>query len=221
MHGDMTPERRNIFKARKSEIGNSGVSLDKMVNRPFINNDEKCVLLLQSKSVCAAQTPLKLLRWSTSRYSPGIVGDANRTKEFETHDCKTNRGFFISRANAGREERRKNNMNNKLIPTFGAETRFDVAPTPPAPFRELQNTEFDRLKTRLLSELLEQRPDPSLNTPLRQAVNEAAGVAWMTQFPLLVFPTLATELACKAARREQKQRQVRWSSPRYVEEAVA
>lgn len=112
-------------------------------------------------------------------------------------------------------------MNNKLIPTFGVDTHFDVAPIPPAPFRALQNTEFDRLKTRLLTEELEQRPDPSLVTPVRQAVNEAAGVAWLTQFPLLVFPTLAGELVTQAARRECKQRQVRGSSPRYTEETVA
>jgi hypothetical protein len=112
-------------------------------------------------------------------------------------------------------------MNDRLVTTFEPETRFDVIPTPPAPFRALQNTAFEMLKMRVLNELLNQRPDPSLNSALRRAVNEAEGIAWLTPFPLLFFPALAKELAVKAARREQKQREILWASPRYVEEAVA
>ena len=79
------------------------------------------------------------------------------------------------------------------VPTeFGPETRFELRPAPPAPFRATRETEFERLKNRLLAEQLA-GATPELNAPLRRAANEAAALAWVTFYPLLVFPVLFEE----------------------------
>jgi hypothetical protein len=92
---------------------------------------------------------------------------------------------------------------------FEPETHFEVAPIPPVPFRGTQETELDRLKARLLRELLQQTPDAQFNAPLRRAANEAAGLAWFTPFPLLFFPALLEEKARAALRQRARQRRIR------------
>ena len=98
--------------------------------------------------------------------------------------------------------------NYKRVPTrFGPETRFEVKPAPPAPFRAIQQTEFEKLRHQLLSERLELEPE--LNSHLRRAANEAAALAWVTPYPLLVFPALFEEKAQTALVQMEKQEQVR------------
>jgi len=99
-------------------------------------------------------------------------------------------------------------MNKKLkrVPTeFEPETRFELRPTPPAPFRATQETEFERLKNRLLTAQLARHAAPELNTPLRHAANEAAALAWVTFYPLLVFPVLFEEKTRAAVRYARRQ----------------
>lgn len=96
---------------------------------------------------------------------------------------------------------------NKLNAKFGRENRFEVKPAV-APFRVTENTELDGLKNRLLLNLLKVNVDPELNAPLRRAANEAAALAWTTQFPLLFFPTLLEEKAKQEFHRVTKQREV-------------
>jgi len=84
---------------------------------------------------------------------------------------------------------------SKLLTEFGPETRFTVTPIPAAPFRAMVETAFERLKNQLLLERLEQLPDPQLNSQLRRVANEAAALAWVTAYPLLVFPGLFQEKA--------------------------
>jgi hypothetical protein len=80
------------------------------------------------------------------------------------------------------------------VPTrFGPETRFEVTPVPLAPFRIAQEARFEQLKSRLLGEKLEDLADPQLNSHVRRAANEAAALAWITAYPLLVFPGLFDE----------------------------
>ena len=101
-------------------------------------------------------------------------------------------------------------MNKKLtrVPTeFGPETRFELRPTPAAPFRVTRETEFERLKTRLLTEQLAEAP-PELNVPVRRAANEAAALAWVTFYPLLVFPLLFEEKTAVALRQAQRQARI-------------
>ncbi len=104
----------------------------------------------------------------------------------------------------------KNDRNRKRMPArYGADTRFNVRPVVAVPFRGTQETELERLKARLLRELLGKIQQPDLNAPLRRAANEAAGLAWMTAFPLLFFPTLLEEKAQAAQKQQDKQREVR------------
>ena len=105
------------------------------------------------------------------------------------------------------------NENYRRVPTtFGPETGFEVKPVPPAPFRARQEAELERLKTQLLSERLGTRRDPQLGCQLRQAANEAAALAWVTRYPLLVFPALFEEKAGAALLRAERQEQVRQRS---------
>jgi len=83
--------------------------------------------------------------------------------------------------------------NNGLVRAkFAREVRFDV---PTVPFRETENTALEELKLKLLRRLLEQTADVAQNTAVRRAANDAAALAWVTRFPLLVFPTLLEEKA--------------------------
>ena len=102
------------------------------------------------------------------------------------------------------------NANYRKVPArFGPERRFDVRPAPPASFRVTQETELERLKSRLLQERLARINETELNVRLRRAANEAAAVAWMTTFPLLVFPALFEELAHTAVLQAGQQAYVR------------
>lgn len=102
------------------------------------------------------------------------------------------------------------NATRVKVPTrFGPETRFEVTPSPPVPFRALHETELERLKARLLRARLEMTDDPELYAPLRRAANEAAALAWATPVPLLVFPELFEELARAAIRQVERQKHIR------------
>jgi hypothetical protein len=92
---------------------------------------------------------------------------------------------------------------------FGPETRFEIGPIPPVPFRGALEHELDNLKERLLKEALARAGDPALNPLLRRAANEAASLAWFTPFPLLVFPVLLEEKAEAARCQQARQRQIR------------
>jgi hypothetical protein len=101
------------------------------------------------------------------------------------------------------------NKNKTYVPTrFGPETRFELRPTPPAPFRATQETQFERLKNQLLAEQLVEAPAPGLSPALRRAANEAAALAWVTQFPLLLFPVLFAEKTTAAVRQAERQARI-------------
>ena len=100
------------------------------------------------------------------------------------------------------------NKNKTQVPTrFAPETRFEVRASPPAPFRAIQENEFERLKNKLLAEQL-LAASPELNTPLRRAANDAAALAWATVFPLLVFPVLFEEKTAAAVLRAGRQARI-------------
>ena len=87
------------------------------------------------------------------------------------------------------------NTNYRRVPTqFGPETRFEVTFVP-AEFRHVEESRFEWLKNRLLLERLEELNNPQLNSQLRRAANEASALAWVTAYPVLVFPTLFEEKA--------------------------
>ena len=111
--------------------------------------------------------------------------------------------------------------NQQRVPTkFAPETRFELAPQFAQPFRAVQETRFETLKNRLLRRLLDNAVRPELNAPLRRAANDAAALAWATQFPLLVFPELLEEKARQVQWQLQKQTQIRLRSEVILVEAA-
>ena len=100
--------------------------------------------------------------------------------------------------------------NYRRLPTrFGPETRFELRPAPPAPFRAYQENELERLKDRLLATRLWALPKESQSVYLRRAANEAAALAWVTPYPTLVFPALFEEKADTALLQAEKQERIR------------
>ena len=108
------------------------------------------------------------------------------------------------------------NLNTNLRAEFGPETRFEVRPQPATPFRATREDDFERLKNRLLSETLYRLEDPALNTPIRRAANEAAALAWVSYYPLLVFPTLFEEKVRTATRQAGRQNRIYQASRELV-----
>ena len=111
------------------------------------------------------------------------------------------------------------NTNNRYrrVPTrFGPETRFEVKPAAPAPFRAIEETELERLKNRLLLRALNELAAPGYNPFVRRAANEAAALAWVTPYPLLTFPALFEEKRNAALLYAKRQESVRERSPELV-----
>ncbi|HVM47725.1 MAG TPA: hypothetical protein VMU04_06845 [Candidatus Acidoferrum sp.] len=96
------------------------------------------------------------------------------------------------------------------VPTqFGPEVRFELAAGTPAPFRARQDAELERLKNELLRERRDEAWDSRLRVALRRAANDAAALAWVTPYPLLVFPVLFEEKARAALNQSRRQTNVR------------
>ncbi|HWX22304.1 MAG TPA: hypothetical protein VN578_20580 [Candidatus Binatia bacterium] len=104
------------------------------------------------------------------------------------------------------------NSNTRVPTEFAAETGFEVKPVFPAPFRAVQESRFERLKNRLVTERLEQSWEWEFGSQVRRAANEAAALAWVTAYPLLVFPVLFEEKAEVARRHAERQEVVRQRS---------
>ncbi len=100
-------------------------------------------------------------------------------------------------------------IEKKLTAAFGPEIRFNVAPLPAAPFRATAQTQLEELKSRLLAAALDEVWEPELNSSVRRAANEAAALAWVTPYPLLLFPGLFEEKLAGALRLAERQARVR------------
>ncbi len=100
------------------------------------------------------------------------------------------------------------NQTKKLPARFRPETQFELRLTPAVPFRANLESEFEQLKNRLLAERLAAPAKPELTAPLRRAANEAAAIAWVSLFPLLVFPALFEEKSQAAERQVRRQARI-------------
>lgn len=100
-----------------------------------------------------------------------------------------------------------------LTTQFAPDVRFEVEPLP---FRATETTALEQLKERLLRELLAQTTDLAENTALRRAANDAVAIAWLTRFPLLVFPALLQEKAQAALTQGRRQTRIRQRSQNFV-----
>ncbi len=94
-------------------------------------------------------------------------------------------------------------------PPFEDENPFETETVLAAPFRGARETELESLKARLLRDQLAGGAQIDSVVPLRRAANEAAALAWLTQFPLLVFPALFEEKATALQLQLNKQARVR------------
>jgi hypothetical protein len=113
-----------------------------------------------------------------------------------------------------------NKRQRQVIANFEPETRFEVGAVAPVPPRGALENELEQLKARLLEPLIEATGNPDRTTPLKQAANEAAGLAWFTPFPLLFFPALLEEKVYAAQRQEARQRQILQRTEGLIEKAV-
>lgn len=112
----------------------------------------------------------------------------------------------------------KNNRTNETLRTrFGPEVCFDVQAVP---FRATETTALEELKKRLLRHWLEQATETGQNILLRRAANDAAALAWLTQYPLLVFPELLEEKALNAFAQHKRQAGVRRRSQNLLLQAA-
>jgi hypothetical protein len=100
-------------------------------------------------------------------------------------------------------------MKSRIPTRFEPDTRFELKPAAAAPFRAAQENRFENLKNRLLLEKIEDAYDPELGAYLRRAANDAASLAWITSYPLLVFPALFDEKAEAAIFRAERQQMIR------------
>lgn len=79
---------------------------------------------------------------------------------------------------------------------------------------------FGKLKSELVGEVLRHNETIHLGHSLQQVANEAAGLAWTTSYPLLVFPTLLHEKIHGLRTREQRQQRVQAMSAELVGAAL-
>lgn len=100
---------------------------------------------------------------------------------------------------------------------FDAGNAFELRPR--FEKQELE-TRFAGLKDELLGDAIEETETLELHPRLKHAANEAAGLAWTTEFPLLVFPTLFDELAKRERARQSRQRQIRARTETLIAEQV-
>jgi hypothetical protein len=101
-----------------------------------------------------------------------------------------------------------NKTTTRIPAEFRPETRFELRPNAATPFRIAQETEFERLKSRLLAEQLARNAAQELNAPLQRAANEAAALAWISFHPLLMFPVLFEEKIRVALRQAERQARI-------------
>ena len=111
------------------------------------------------------------------------------------------------------------NTEYRSVPTsFDEEVGFTLSPT--GDHRETLEQQFTSLKDQLVDHLIAETETLSLKARFKQVANEAAGLAWTTSVPLLVFPTLFHELAGKVRIRENRQAMIASRSQAILETAV-
>ena len=97
---------------------------------------------------------------------------------------------------------------------FAPNSEFELAPKYE---RELVEARFGELKEGLLDELISETETLPLHKRFEHAANEAAGLAWTTDFPLLVFPGLFDELTRNERAKATRQERIRARSEMLME----
>jgi hypothetical protein len=107
-------------------------------------------------------------------------------------------------------------MNRKLQTYFELDTEFEAPLLRGEPLKET----FADLHQNLVNEALGETETLTLHAPLKQAANEAAGLAWTTAFPLLVFPTLFNEKVDQARLQQDRAERIKARSSDLLMEAA-
>jgi hypothetical protein len=107
-------------------------------------------------------------------------------------------------------------MNRKLNAYFDPDTEFEAEVLGSDCLKEA----FAGLQEALVSEALGETETLALHAPVKQAANEAAGLAWTTAFPLLVFPTLFNEKVERARRQQNRAERIKAQTMDLLTEAV-
>jgi len=108
---------------------------------------------------------------------------------------------------------------NRLKAEFENDEGFAV-PINSFPARGGIETELEMLKAQVLHRLICEKPETVFRIPLQRAVGDASALAWLTPYPLLLFPVLAEEKAESAVRRIRRQHEIRRRSEALVYAAV-
>jgi hypothetical protein len=115
-----------------------------------------------------------------------------------------------------RRKKEKNSMNRKLNAYFDPETEFEAEVLRGEPLKQA----FAGLQETLVTETLDETQTLALHAPVKQAANEAAGLAWTTAFPLLVFPTLFEEKLDGVRKRQNRAERIKAQTAHLLMEAV-
>lgn len=102
-----------------------------------------------------------------------------------------------------------NESKQQVAARFGPENRFAPRPGMAAALCPSPEGELEELKQRLLTDRLERSQTLKHRARLRGAADDAAALAWVTAFPLLLFPVLFEEKARAALLQAQRQDRVR------------
>lgn len=112
-------------------------------------------------------------------------------------------------------------IDSRRLPAwFAPETRFEVTPSRTFHPRLELDERLEGLKNQLLLDELNLATDPAAAPALRRAANEAAALAWLTPFPLLLLPALLEEKAADARRHTARQAEIRSRSRDLIAEAA-
>lgn len=90
----------------------------------------------------------------------------------------------------------------------------------PAPFRATTPGNLERLKNQILRSRLDETPSAEWTVLLRRAANEAASLAWLSAYPLLVFPELFSEKLRTTLEINRRQKRIRTRSAELMAEFV-
>lgn len=128
-------------------------------------------------------------------------------------------GFENEIAKDQRKDSDMSTNGNQLNAAFVEDEGFKV-PIMTVPLRGSIEPEIERLKERVLHQLTREKPEPVFRVPLQRAVGDAAALAWLTPYPLLVLPLLAQEKAEIAIKRVKRQHEIRRKSGLFVSAAA-
>ncbi len=124
---------------------------------------------------------------------------------------------WVFRFKANQENNDKNTrMKSRLLTDVDFEVGNDFELYPTFERAEL-HARFAELKGSLVGALLDDNETLALQSGLESAANEAAALAWTTDYPLLVFPVLLDEYARRERVRQTRQLRIQARSQKLME----